>query len=356
MDRARSVVVVDGLLDPKRDPERFRTSSLGEPTVRSPLRLSNMRGDFVPHYVSERERVLHRVEFDTDVPLEGTAALEKAGPREIIYFDPRHARAGIVTAGGVCPGINNVIRSLVLTLEHQYQVPTVLGFRFGFAGLDPSAGAGEPLALGPEQVQHAHSLGGTMLGTSRGPHDVAVMVDTLATYGIDMLFTIGGDGTMRAAHAIAGEVTRRGAKISVIGVPKTIDNDIPFVDKTFGFETAVEMAHLAIDASHSEALSAANGIGLVKLMGREAGFIAATATLASHDVNLCLVPEVPFRLEGTNGVLAYLEQRLARRGHAVIVVGEGCAQELMAGPDLAPRDASGNLRFTAFELDVGEHL
>lgn len=314
----------------------------------------------MPDYVSERTRVLYRVELDTDVPPDGNPWLEKAGPRELIYFGPRTTRAAIVTAGGVCPGINNVIRSIVLTLVHQYQAAAVLGFRFGFLGLDPSAGGAEPIELGPEQVRHAHSLGGTMLGTSRGPHEVSVMVDTLVAHGIDMLFTIGGDGTMRAAHAIAGEVERRGAKIAVIGVPKTIDNDIPLVDKTFGFETAVAMARVAIDASHTEALSAVNGVGLVKLMGREAGFIAATATLASHDVNVCLVPEVPFRLEGQSGLLAYLEQRLARRGHAVVVVAEGCGKELVVGSpsnsDLAPRDPSGNLRFASLELDIGEHL
>jgi 6-phosphofructokinase 1 len=202
-----------------------------------------------------------------------------------------------------------------------------------------------------------HNFGGTMLGTSRGKHAPKVMVDTLQARGIDLLFAIGGDGTMRGAHAIAEEVERRGAKISVVGVPKTIDNDIAFVDKTFGFETAVAMARVAIDAAHTESLSVMNGIGLVKLMGRDAGFIAAHATMASHDVNVCLVPEVPFRLDGPTGLMSHLEQRLAERRHAVIVVAEGCGAQLVADAEsAAPRDASGNLRFASDELDIGSHV
>jgi 6-phosphofructokinase 1 len=352
------VFMVDLPLGAKRDPGDFRVSMLGEPVIASPLRLSTKSGDLVPDYVPERTRVLHQVEILPGVSPDETRALEKAGPRNLIYFEPSTTRAAILTAGGVCPGINNVIRSIVLTLVHKYGVAAVLGFRFGFAGLDPHAGCAEPMALGLDQVRHAHSLGGTMLGTSRGPHDVGVMVGTLLDHGVDLLFAIGGDGTMRAAHAIAREVERRRARISVIGVPKTIDNDIPFVDKTFGFETAVAMARVAIDASHAEALSALNGIGLVKLMGREAGFIAAAAALASHDVNVCLVPEVPFRLEGPNGLLEHLEQRLTHRHHAVIVVAEGCGKQLVADSpaELSPRDASGNLRFAAAELDIGEYL
>lgn len=182
------------------------------------------------------------------------------------------------------------------------------------------------------------------------------MVDTLVERGIDLLFAIGGDGTMRGAHAIAAEIGRRGRAISVVGVPKTIDNDIPFVDKTFGFETAVAMARTAIDAAHTEALSAMNGIGLVKLMGRGAGFIAAHATMASHDVNVCLVPEVKFRLDGPTGLLAHLERRLLERHHVVVVIAEGCAAELIgaAGDKDVPRDASGNVRFQ--ELDVGKFV
>jgi 6-phosphofructokinase 1 len=193
-----------------------------------------------------------------------------------------------------------------------------------------------------------------MLGTSRGSHDTGTMLDTLAANRINCLFTIGGDGTMRAAHALAEEAMKRGMQLAVVGIPKTIDNDIPFVDKTFGFETAVSMAKIAIDAAHTEALSALHGIGLVKLMGRHAGFIAANAALASHDVNVCLVPEVHFDVDGPHGLLAYLQHRLESRGHAVVVVAEGCGMRL-ADKD-GPRDASGNLRFGSADLDIGTHL
>jgi 6-phosphofructokinase 1 len=193
-----------------------------------------------------------------------------------------------------------------------------------------------------------------MLGLSRGAHDVKVMVDTLVRHRVDVLFAIGGDGTLKGAHAIAAEIASRGLPIAVVGVPKTIDNDVAFVDKTFGFDTAVELARLAVDAAHTEALNAYNGIGIVKLMGRDSGFIAASATLASREVNYCLIPEVPFALEGPTGLLAALERRLEQRRHALIVVGEGCAKDL-AG-ERATRDPSGNLRYASAELDIGTHL
>ncbi len=331
-------------------------ASLGERTIASPLGLSTASGNQFPNYVADGTRILDQVELGPGASIDEACALEKAGPRELIYFDPKKTRAGIVTSGGLCPGINNVIRSIVFELLHKYGIQSVTGFRFGFAGLDPGAGGPEPITLGLEQVRNIHNFGGTMLGTSRGEHDPKVMVDTLVARGIHILFAIGGDGTMRGAHAIAEEVERRGEKISVIGLPKTIDNDIAFVDKTFGFETAVAMARTAIDAAHTEALSVINGVGLVKLMGREAGFIAAHATIASHDVNVCLVPEVPFRLDGPTGLLAHLERRLAERRHAVIVVAEGCATRLFdaATTKDAPRDGSGNVQFQ--ELDVGKHL
>ena len=338
------------------DRDRYHVASLGARTIASPLGLSTAFGDQVPNYVPEGTRVLEQVELVPGGSADEGASLEKAGPRELIYFDPKKTRAGIVTSGGLCPGINNVIRSIVFELVHKYMIQSVTGFRFGFAGLVPDATGIEPIALGPDQVRHIHTFGGTMLGTSRGQQDPKAMVDTLVARGINVLFTIGGDGTMRAAHAIAEEIERRGEKISVVGVPKTIDNDIAFVDKTFGFETAVAMARTAIDAAHTEALSAMNGIGLVKLMGREAGFIAAHAAMASHDVNVCLVPEVPFRLDGPTGLLAHLERRLVERHHAVVVVAEGCATHLLQGMDEkdVPRDASGNVRFQ--ELDVGKFV
>lgn len=336
------------------DITRYRVSELGPRTIASPLALSTASGGQSSKYIAEGTRVLVQLELPPGRTVDETLALEKAGPRELVYFEPRKTRAGIVTAGGLCPGINNVIRSVVLELVHKYGIASVTGFKYGFAGLDPSSGL-EPIPLGPQEVRDIHTRGGTVLGTSRGPCDPKVAVDTLVSRGIDILFTIGGDGTMRAAHKIAAEVERRGAKIAIVGIPKTIDNDIAFVDKTFGFETAVSMARVAIDAAHTEALSTRGGIGLVKIMGREAGFIAASASIASHDVNVCLVPEVPFRLDGPSGLLAHIERRLADRGHAVIVVAEGCGKQLV-NDATAPRDASGNLRFASSELDIGPHL
>jgi 6-phosphofructokinase 1 len=273
-------------------------------------------------------------------------SFEAAGPRKRIYFDPRKLGCGIVTCGGVCPGINDVIRAIVMSLKYHYGVGKIHGFRFGFAGMNPENGH-EPLKLSPENVDDIHQKGGTILGTSRGPQDIGVMVDTLERMGIGVLFTIGGDGTMRAAQALVEGIENRGADISVVGVPKTIDNDVPFVQQTFGFETAVSETRPAIYSAHMEALGARNGIGLVKLMGRHSGFIAAYASLASSDVNFCLVPEVRFSREG---FLDALEKRLAAKHHAVIVTAEGAGQDLME--PTGEKDASGNVRLG----DIGTYL
>jgi len=275
---------------------------------------------------------------------------EVAGPRPMLYFDPRQVRAGIVTCGGLCPGLNNVIRSLYFGLHYTYGVPEVWGFRFGYQGLDPQRGQ-PPMRLTPELVEDIHREGGTLLGTSRGPVDSGVAVDTLMRLGIQMLFTIGGDGTQRGANDLYQEAQRRGYPLSVVGIPKTIDNDVAFVSRTFGYLTAVEESCRVIDGAHREAHSVLNGISLVKLMGRAAGFIAAGATVASQDVNFTLIPEVPFKLEGPGGFLAALKDRLTRRAHAVVVVAEGAGQDLlaMAGDG---RDASGNVNLG----DIGPYL
>ncbi len=328
-------------------------STLGARTVRSPLGLSAAPGGGVAEYVRDDARVAMDVETSEGRPLE-TLLFEKAGPRQEIFFDPAVARVAVVTCGGLCPGINNVIRSMVLELHHRYGVADVRGYRYGFEGMNPAAGL-EPLRLDPAAVDAIHRQGGSVLGQSRGQQDCAVLVDTLVRDRVDVLFAVGGDGTLRGAHGIAAEIARRGAKIAVVGVPKTIDNDVPWVDRTFGFDTAVEIARLAVDAAHTEAIGARNGVGVVKLMGRDAGFIAAAATLASHEVNFCLVPEIPFDLSGPDGLLAALARRLDRRGHALIVVAEGCAAFLAGAAD-APRDASGNCRYANGGLDVGPYL
>ncbi len=264
---------------------------------------------------------------------------EAAGPRKNLYFDPSRAKCAIVTCGGLCPGINDVIRALVMQAHHAYHVPSVLGFRYGLEGFIPDYGHAVA-ELTPRKVADIHMFGGTFLGSSRGPQSPELIVDTLERMNISVLFVIGGDGTMKAASAISREVQSRSLRISVIGIPKTIDNDIHFVPKSFGFDTAVDQATQAIQSAHTEAICSHNGVGLVKLMGRESGFIAAQATLALKDVNFVLVPEAPFTLHGEGGILQALEGRLRARRHAVIVVAEGAGQHLLQSSNST--DASGN--------------
>ncbi len=277
-------------------------------------------------------------------------AFEMAGPRARLFFDPKTVRAGIVTCGGLCPGLNNVIRSLFFDLHHGYGVAEVLGFRWGYQGLDPVLGA-PPVVLTPELVDDIHQEGGTMLGTSRGPVDVAAAVDNLVKRGVNMLFTVGGDGTQRGGNALYQEAKKRGHALAVVGIPKTIDNDVAFVARTFGYLTALEESCRVIAGAHTEARSVDMGISVVKLMGRHAGFIAGGAAVASQDVNVVLIPEVPFALEGPRGLLAYLKKRMLARRHAVIVVAEGAGQDLLAG-ESGGRDASGNVKFG----DIGTFL
>jgi len=275
---------------------------------------------------------------------------EVAGPRRTIYFDPSKLKVGIVTCGGICPGLNDAVRAIVLSLFHHYGVRTVFGFRYGYEGLSPRYGH-TPLELTPDSVRDIHERGGTILGSSRGPQDVSQMVDTLERMNVGLLFTIGGDGTLRGAQAMAEEIGRRKLKIGVIGIPKTIDNDICYVEQSFGFDTAVTETRTAIYSAKSEADGARNGIGLVKLMGRQSGFIATYATLANSVVNFCLIPEVPFTLEG---FLRALRERLERRGHAVIVAGEGAGQDLMEATEAS--DASGNIRLGDIGIFLRDHI
>lgn len=275
---------------------------------------------------------------------------ELAGPRLKLFFDPATTRAGIVTCGGLCPGMNNVIRSLFLELYFIYGVKDIIGFRYGYKGLDPANGI-EPLILTNSRVDSIHREGGTILGTSRGPVDVSAAVGNLIKQKINILFTIGGDGTQKGGNEIFREAQRRGYPLSVVGIPKTIDNDISFVSRTFGYLTAVEESCAVIGKAHVEAKSVEYGIGLVKLMGRNAGFIAVGATVASQDVNFVLIPEVPFALQGENGFLQALTTRMVERKHAVIVIAEGAGQDLLMS-GAAQYDASGNIILR----DIGVYL
>lgn len=329
-----------------KDPEKYDLSieTVGKGTLKSP-----MKG---MQFISEDDRVSlttdvkHIQEFlkqGIKVP-----ALEAAGPRETIFHDPAWTRAGIVTCGGLCPGLNNVIKGLVQVLWFDYGVRNIFGIPYGYRGLNPSYGHA-PIVLDPDVVDAIQDDGGTILGSSRGMQDPSTMVDTLMRLNINMLFCIGGDGTLRGAHAIAEEVKKRHQPISIIGIPKTIDNDLNLIDRTFGFETAVLSATDVITSAHNEANGAFNGLGLVKLMGRDSGFIAAYASLATTVVNFCLVPEVPFTLES---LYKALESRYSSgKTHAVIAVAEGAGQELFNDQE-ERRDASGNI----LKNDIGEFL
>ena len=329
-----------------RNPEEYDLSieTVGQGTLKSP-----MKG---MQFVSEEDRIslttdVKRIKEFYDRGMQ-VPSLEAAGPRETIFHDPAWTRAGIVTCGGLCPGLNNVIKGLVQVLWFDYGVRNIFGIPYGYRGLNPSYGY-SPITLNPDVVDSIQEDGGTILGSSRGMQEPSVMVDTLMRLNINVLFCIGGDGTLRGAHAIAQEVKKRKQPISIIGIPKTIDNDLNLIDRTFGFETAVLSATDVITSAHNEANGAFNGLGLVKLMGRDSGFIAAYAALATTVVNFCLIPEVPFTLEG---LFKALESRYSSgKTHAVIAVAEGAGQELFKDQE-ERRDASGNI----LKNDIGEFL
>jgi len=320
----------------------FGIDKLGECRIASPM--SGVQ------FVEEDDYVLYHTNPKRLEPFFNAGkkppAFEIAGPHNKIYFDPSKLKCGIVTCGGLCPGLNDVIRAIVMGLYYHYGVKTIFGFPYGYEGLSYKYGHA-PLDLNPEVVNNIHQMGGTILGSSRGPQDVSEMVDTLDRMNVRLLFTIGGDGTLRGAQAISEEIGQRNLKIGVIGVPKTIDNDISYTDQSFGFATAVSEARTAIYSAHTEAQGARNGIGLVKLMGRESGFIAAYASITNGDVNFCLIPEMNFTIDC---LLQALKARLQNRRHAVVVVGEGAGQELMQAT--GERDESGNIRFS----DIGLFL
>ncbi|MGR3177864.1 MAG: ATP-dependent 6-phosphofructokinase [Candidatus Anammoxibacter sp.] len=320
--------------------------SLGAPKTSSPLSHAT--------FVDDSARVIYNTflqDYDKCVQTgKPPITLELAGPRREIYFEPKKTRSAIVTCGGLCPGLNNVIRAIVLLLHYEYGSKEIIGFRYGYKGL-VETGENSYISLTPSVVTNIHTTGGSILSSSRGPQEIQRMVDTLENLHINILFTIGGDGTLRGAHCLTEEINRRKLKISVIGIPKTIDNDIPFISKSFGFETAFSTASMAIQSAHVEAKGAPYGIGLVKLMGRHSGFITANASLAQKDVNFCLIPEIDFDMEGEHGLLNQVKKRLVARGHAVIVVAEGAGQKFF-DQENAEVDDSGNKKLE----DIGIYL
>jgi 6-phosphofructokinase 1 len=334
--------------------EDFLVSSLGKGGVVSPLKYKRRVENPVYKFVDDNERILYDVSLDNFKKCHETGELpvsfEKAGPRENIYFEPAKTKVGIVTCGGLCPGLNNVIRSLVNELYYRYGISRVLGIQYGYEGFIPSYNHAF-VELTPPMVSYIHLTGGTFLGSSRGEQDVEKIVDTIEILNINVLFCIGGDGTLRGAHAIHNEIDKRKLKIAVAGIPKTIDNDIDLIQKSFGFETAFSIANDIIRNAHNEAYGAYNGIALVKLMGRDSGFIAANAALSIQEVNFVLIPEFKFDLYGPRGFLKILKNRLEERHHAVIVVAEGAGQDFFDCADNA-KDVSGNIKYK----DIGIYL
>jgi 6-phosphofructokinase 1 len=335
-------------------PDRLFVNKIGKAVIDSPLGLSDRDGDFIANYVEDDDTViLHQNKrIIEDLVRQGAflSAFVKAGPRKMIFFEPARTNAAIVTCGGLCPGINNVIRSLVMELFYRYNVKTIWGVQYGFRGFVSKYGL-DPKLLTPDIVKGIHEMGGSFLGSSRGPQEIGGIVDWLVRYKISILFTIGGDGTLHGAEEIDAEIRKRSLSIAVIGIPKTVDNDVPYVEKAFGLETAFSIAADAIRSAHTEAIGYPNGIGLVRVMGRYSGFIAANAALALNEVNFVLVPEVPFDLGGPKGFLVMLKKRIEQKGHAVIIVAEGAGQELfekIAGA----YDNSGNKLL----LDIGTFL
>ena len=327
--------------------------TIGAPKIPSPI-LKDKEKAHSRHFISDDERILVYIAMkqleEMSTGGQTPPSLELAGPREAIYFDPSKLRCALVTCGGLCPGLNDIIRAVVLELYHHYGVRNIYGMRYGLEGFIPEYGH-EVMDLTPESVAEILNMGGSILGSSRGPQDMEAVVDCLERMNIGILFTVGGDGTLMAARRIADVISERGLKICVVGIPKTIDNDIHMVSRSFGFDTAVDVATETIRGAHNEALGYPNGIGLIKLMGRHSGFIAATAALAQQDANFVLIPEIDFDLDGPAGLFAQLENRLEMRKHAVIVVAEGAGQKFFetAGNE---KDESGNIRLK----DIGLFL
>jgi 6-phosphofructokinase 1 len=332
----------------------FTIPVLGEAKITTPIAMSYLQGDSVANYVSDNERILFNIDAhlheDDSIEPYSLDAIEVAGPRDKIYFNPAHVHAAITTCGGLCPGLNNVIRAVVRCFWYRYGVRRISGIQYGYRGLLPDSPY-EPVPLDPDVVDDIQVKGGTILGSSRGGGNrVSDIVDSLERMNVNILVAVGGDGTLRGAYEIGEEILKRGLKIAVIGIPKTIDNDLSFIQSSFGFDTAVSAAVPSVRGAHVEAHDTINGIGLVKVMGRGSGFIAAHTALAMSDVNFCLIPENSFDLEGPNGLLAYLKRRLLDRDHAVILVAEGAGQDLLHSTNM--KDASGNKKLT----NIGEFL
>ncbi|WP_281613601.1 ATP-dependent 6-phosphofructokinase [Flammeovirga sp. SubArs3] len=334
--------------------EDFEVKKLGKATILSPIYKNYKEAAPDKEYIDDSRRIIYDASLDAfnsaKSSEEEPISFLKAGARKDIYFDPSKTKAAIVTCGGLCPGINNVIRGLVNGLYYRYNVKNIWGIQYGYQGFISDYGH-EMVKLTPNVVKDIHLFGGTILGSSRGRQDISAMVDTLERENINILFTIGGDGTLSGNHVIQQEIERRGLKIATAGIPKTIDNDVNFMTKTFGFDTAFTTAASIVRDAHNEATGAYNGVAIVKLMGRDSGFIAANAALAMPDVNFVLIPESKFDMYGPKGFLNELKKRVDERHHALVVVAEGAGQHLFEEGDEV-LDKSGNVK----HKDIGVYL
>jgi 6-phosphofructokinase 1 len=320
--------------------------TLGECKVNSPFQAKRQE------FFNDDNGVIYRIhslDYPSGASVDEVEYFQRAGAREKIYFNPSDVTVGVVTCGGLCPGLNDVIRAITFCALEGYGVKRVLGFQYGYEGLVAKY-FHPPIELDTDNTDDIHEKGGTVLKSSRGPQDIKEIVHTLRHYKVNILITIGGDGTLRGARDIQNEIHAQGLKIAVIGVPKTIDNDIGVIERSFGYETAVQGAWNVVNCAHAEAKAYRHGVGLVKLMGRESGWIATSASTSNSNVNFCLIPEVPFDLDGPNGFFEHLRQRLEKKDHAVVVVAEGAGQNLMAHENA--KDKSGNTKLA----DVGTFL
>ncbi len=333
---------------------KLKIENLGVAKIKSPLAMGSEVGDGIADYVSDDENVLYNITVKNGKEPKENIEMESAGPREKIYFNPTHVHVALVTCGGICPGLNNVIRSVVRCFWYRYHVKRITGIRYGYQGLLRDS-VFSTMELNPDVVDDIQEKGGTILGSARGGgKKVEEIVDSLERMNINILVTIGGDGTLRGAQDICDEIRKRKLKISVVGVPKTIDNDLQFIQASFGFQTAVSLATDPVRGAHTEAKNSINGIGLVKVMGRESGFIAASTALAQSDVNFCLIPENKFDLRGDNGLLIHLKNRILKRKHAVILVAEGAGDNLLK--DTGKTDASGNKKLNDIGLFLKDEI
>ncbi|KAL4422989.1 hypothetical protein ABPG77_005469 [Micractinium sp. CCAP 211/92] len=305
------------------------------------VRISIMSYDSVESSGSHRDHgaqtgaVLYDPAKNEAIPLPNFAL--RSGPRKTIYHNPKDVTAAIVTCGGLCPGLNDVVQNIVYTLD-DYGVPEdqIFGIRYGLRGfLDRHA---KPVQLSRQTVDGIQLKGGTVLGTSRGNAKIPAIVERLRLWGINQLYVIGGNGGNAAAHAIAKECREQGVVCNVVGVPKSIDNDIQLIDRCFGFDTAVEEAQRSLISARVEARSS-GGISVVKLMGRQSGFIAMNASMASGVVDVCLIPEIRFDLEKLCDFVATI---MARKDYCVVCVAEGAGQDIMDSSGPKGTDASGN--------------